>query len=106
VRQGEHVELWHAFPRGVDAVQLRVTLLIPEPAATEAAEAHWTKNLALLLKTVEEEDFPVGEGIQQSFKSGAQSHITFGRNEPALHHFHHTVCKALNMPLAAGDSRL
>jgi len=104
VRQGEHVELWHAFPRGVDAVQFRVTLLIPEPAATEAAEAHWTKNLALLLKTVEEEDFPVGEGIQQSFKSGAQPHITFGRNEPALHHFHGTVRKALNMPPVAGDS--
>lgn len=103
VRQGEHVELWHASPRGVDAVQFRVTLLIPEPAATEAAEAHWTKNLALLLKTVEEEDFPVGEGIQQSFKSGAQAHITFGRNEPALHHFHRTVRKALNMPPAAGD---
>ncbi len=104
VRQGEHVELWHAFPRGVDAVQFRVTLLISEPAATEAAEAHWTKNLALLLKTVEEEDFPVREGIQQSFKSGDQPHITFGRNEPALHHFHRTVRKALNMPPAAGDS--
>lgn len=103
VRQGEHVELWHAFPRGVDAVQFRVTLLIPEPAATEAAEAHWTKNLALLLKTVEEEDFPVGEGIQQSFKSGAQPHITFGRNEPALHHFHRTVRQALNMRPAPGD---
>jgi phenylpropionate dioxygenase-like ring-hydroxylating dioxygenase large terminal subunit len=103
VRQGEHVELWHAFPRGVDAVQFRVTILIPEPPANEAAEAHWDKNLALLLKTVEEEDFPVGEGIQQSFRSGAQEHITFGRNEPALHHFHRTVRKALDMPLAAGD---
>jgi hypothetical protein len=45
----------------------------------------------------------VGEGIQQSFRSGAQEHITFGRNEPALHHFHRTVRKALDMPLAAGD---
>jgi len=106
VRQGEHVELWHAFPRGVDEVQFRVTLLIPEPVATEAEEAHWTKNLALLLRTVEEEDFPLGEGIQQSFRSGAQPHITFGKNEPALHHFHRTVRKALNMPPTAGDSHL
>lgn len=98
VRQGEHVELWSAFPRGVDGVQFRVTLLIPEAAETDEAKAHWDKNLALLLQTVEAEDFPVGEGIQQSFRSGAQSAIVFGRNEPALHHFHSTIRSALDMP--------
>lgn len=95
VWQGGHVELWHAFPDGTDRVRFRVTLLIPEPAESESAKRHWDKNLALLLKTVEEEDFPVGEGIQRSFRSGAQPHIAFGRNEPALQHFHRTVRQAL-----------
>lgn len=106
VRQGEHIELWHAFPRSVDHVQFRVTILIPEPAKTEAEIEHWERNFALLLKTVEEEDFPVGEGIQDSFRSGAQPHITFGRNEPALHHFHHTIRSALNMPPAPQEPML
>lgn len=106
VRQGAHIELWHAFPRGVDSVQFRVTLLIPEPAETEAANEHWERNLALLLKTVEEEDFPVGEGIQHSFRSGAQPHITFGRNEPALHHFHRSIRNALDMPPAPQEPTL
>jgi len=98
VWQGEHAELWHVFPNGVDRSTLRVTLLIPEAAETEAAQRHWDRNLELLIKTVEEEDFPVGEGIQQSFRSGAQPHIVFGRNEPALQHFHRTVRAALDLP--------
>ena len=97
-RQGQHVELWYAFPNGTDKTQFRMTMLIPEPAETESAIGHWERNFDLLLKTVEEEDFPVGEGVQQSFRSGAQSHITFGRNEPALHHFHKTVREALKLP--------
>ena len=30
------------------------------------------------------EDFPVCLDIQRGFGAGAQEHITFGRNEPAL----------------------
>jgi phenylpropionate dioxygenase-like ring-hydroxylating dioxygenase large terminal subunit len=101
VWQGEHAEVWHAFPEGVDRVKFRVTLLIPEPAETEAAIQHWDKNLELLLRTVEEEDFPVGEGVQQSFRSGAQPHIVFGRNEPALQHFHRVTRAALGLPPVA-----
>lgn len=97
VWQGEHTELWHAFPDGVDRVRFRVTFLIPEPAETEAASKHWDRNLELLLKTVEEEDFPVGEGAQQGFRSGAQSHIVFGRNEPALQHYHRSIRQALDL---------
>ena len=41
----------------------------------------------------------VGEGIQQGFRSGAQPAIVFGKNEPALHHFHRTVRQALDLVL-------
>jgi hypothetical protein len=30
--------------------------------------------------------------------SGAQEYLTFGRNEPALHHYHNTDREALDMP--------
>ena len=42
-----------------------------------------------------DEDFPTGEGIQFGFLSGAQSHVTYGRNEPALAHFENTVTVSL-----------
>jgi hypothetical protein len=51
--------------------------------------------MALLLATVENEDFPLSEGIQRGFYSGAQDVILFGRNEPSLQHFHKSVKAAL-----------
>ena len=96
VWQGEQVELWQIFPDGDDpaASVLQLTLYSPTPADTEKARRHWDRNLELVLHVVENEDFPVGEGIQVSFGSGAQSHIVFGRNEPALAHFHRGVTAA------------
>lgn len=96
VWQGEQVELWQIFPDADDPASslLQLTLYTPAPAETEKARRHWDRNLELVLHVVENEDFPVGEGIQASFLSGAQTHIVFGRNEPALAHFHQAVTAA------------
>lgn len=96
VWQGEQVELWQIFPDGDDPASsvLQLTLYAPSPADTDKAKRHWDRNLELVLHVVENEDFPVGEGIQVSFGAGAQSHIVFGRNEPALAHFHRGVTRA------------
>ena len=47
------------------------------------------------MATVENQDFPVSEGIQRGFYSGAQDDIVFGRNEPALQHFHQALKSVL-----------
>jgi hypothetical protein len=31
-------------------------------------------------------------------ESGTLEHLIFGRNEPALHHYHNTFREALNLP--------
>ena len=99
VWQGEQVELWQIFPDGANPKRshLRLTLYAPTPPVTEKARAHWQRNLELVLHVVENEDFPVGEGIQKSFASGAQTHIVFGRNEPALGHFHAGITAATSV---------
>lgn len=51
--------------------------------------------MQLLMDVVRNEDFPVGEGIQRSFHSDAQPHVTFGRNEPALGYYHRAIRDAL-----------
>jgi phenylpropionate dioxygenase-like ring-hydroxylating dioxygenase large terminal subunit len=89
VWQGEQIELWQVFPGATpDESQFRLSLYSPEPATTDRARRHWERNLELVLHVVENEDFPVGEGIQRGFHSAAQSHTVFGRNEPALAHYH------------------
>jgi hypothetical protein len=62
---------------------------------TQSAHGHWDRNFALLMATVEQEDFPLAEGMQRGFRSGPQREVLFGRNEPALQHFHKSVKAAL-----------
>jgi len=56
------------------------------------------KNFDLLMATVEIEDFPTCEGMQRGFAAGAQDSIVFGRNEPALQHYHRSIAAALAEP--------
>ena len=97
IMQGDHVETWHVFPAGdgTDQSVMYVSLYTPEPALTDSAKRHWDRNFDLLMATVEKEDFPLSEGMQRGFHSGAQDEVLFGRNEPALQHFHKSVKAAL-----------
>ncbi|MBK8956919.1 MAG: Rieske 2Fe-2S domain-containing protein [Proteobacteria bacterium] len=96
VWQLDHVELWQIHPgASADESITLLSLYTPEPAHSEAARRHWDKNMDLVVHVVEKEDFPIGEGIQHGFHSGAQSSILFGRNEPGLIHFHRSVSAAL-----------
>ena len=52
------------------------------------------------MDTVLNEDFAMARTIQAGFASGAQDFVTFGRNEPALQHFHGSLRAALG-PLPA-----
>lgn len=100
VMQGDHAEVWRVFPleRKVDECVAFLDFYIPEPATSASAHEHWRRNIELTLRTVEEEDFPTGEGIQRNLLSGAQTHMTYGRNEPALQHWQKSVAAALDEP--------
>ena len=93
VWQLDHIELWQIFPTAhvPEESAVLLSLYTPEPAITDSARRHWDNNMNLVVHVVENEDFPVGEGVQNGFHSGAQTHITFGQNEPGLAHFHRTV---------------
>ena len=59
-------------------------MLTPEEPATEKAERHYQKNFDVV-RVVFDEDFAIGEGIQQGLATGANQHFTFGRYECGLH---------------------
>ena len=48
--------------------------------------------------TIEQEDYLMGETTQKAAESGLMEYVQFGRNEPALHHYHNTFREALNLP--------
>ena len=48
--------------------------------------------------TIEQEDYVMGETAQQSIEAGHIDLFIFGRNEPALHHYHQTFRSELGLP--------
>ena len=107
VAQIDHYEIWRIYPveGKVDEVKVYLEFYIPEPPASDKAVEHWRRNMDLVMRTVETEDFPTGEGIQAGLLSGAQDSIVYGRNEPALHHFEKTAAEAVGARLSGMNAQ-
>lgn len=97
VVQGDHVEIHRIFPRDhrVDRAVMETTLYVPKAPTTDAERRHWDKNMELVMAVVTGEDFPAGRSMQIGFQSRAQSHVVYGRNEPAMIHYHRALDRAL-----------
>ena len=95
--QGDHVDVLRVYPDGdrVDRCVMYVDWYVPEAPADDRAGRYWDKNVELFLRTVNDEDFTIGEGIQRGFASGVQSHVTYGRFEAPLQYYHRALRRAL-----------
>ncbi len=64
----------------------------------ESAAFSLEASMEVFNSTIEMEDYLMGETTQQAAANGTLTHLTFGRNEPALHHYHNSFREALNLP--------
>lgn len=93
--QQDHVVWVHAEPLAHDLTRLRLSTLVPDSAkSNEAMDAHWRKNQAISVATLQE-DFDLGEEIQTGLLAGANPSHLFGRFEGALNHFNAAVEAAM-----------
>jgi phenylpropionate dioxygenase-like ring-hydroxylating dioxygenase large terminal subunit len=106
VTQGDHVEVHRVFPveGRPDRAVMETGFYVPKAPATDEERRHWDKNLDLVIKVVLTEDFPAGRSMQLGFTSGAQKEVVYGRNEPAMIHYHKSLRRALGLPVD-GDVR-
>ena len=97
VWQNDHFELWTIMPDRHDPLRSHVTARLLAPSVEEAAAQKplWDKNWKILMGTVEEEDWIASRDIQNGIAGGGQTHFVFGRNEPALQHFHQQISAAV-----------
>ncbi len=97
VWQSDHFEMWNCFPDGDQPGKSisRVSLLAPNAEAAAGRSDYWNRNWTVLMDTVEQEDFRVGRTMQVGYATGSQSDVVFGRNEPALQHFHRNLADQL-----------
>ncbi len=105
------VSLVRAYPvpgdpsRHVSRIGFYLRPGVDEPAELQRMEAQMTFAEAFA-SIIRDEDYVMSARQQQTASSGALSHVVFGRNEPALHHYHSTYRDALGMkplPLLAED---
>ena len=98
VTQGDHIEVHRIFPREgrADRAVMETALYVPKAPTTAEERQHWDKNMDLFMKVVMTEDFPAGRSMQIGFGSGAQTHVVYGQNEPAMIHYHRSVEAALS----------
>ncbi len=54
--------------------------------------------MEIFRSTIEAEDYAMGVDAQRAAESGLLPYLIFGRNEPALHHFHRCFSDALGLP--------
>ena len=86
--QKDHVVWINSRPVSAGQTELRLATLAPKSRLAEAA--YWEKNHQITSTTLNE-DFVIGESIQNGFASGANDVITFGRFEGALPEFNRTI---------------
>lgn len=90
LHQQDHIQLYRSRPgRTPDEAHLDVAVYVPRDS--DRGDAYWQKNFELLVSVTDTEDFATAAGIQRGFRTRAQDHVVFGRNEPALQHFHRSL---------------
>ncbi|MEM7284016.1 MAG: SRPBCC family protein [Pseudomonadota bacterium] len=93
--QSDHIAWIQSTPVDVETTKLRLSTLVPKNRMeAEGDLAHWAKNHAITVQTLNE-DFDIGEEIQAGLKSGANEYLTFGRFEGALDRFNRVVNERL-----------
>ncbi|MBL6750683.1 MAG: aromatic ring-hydroxylating dioxygenase subunit alpha [Nevskia sp.] len=97
IHQQDHMEFYEALPDPQDPNRcaMRVTLYAPQAAETESALRYWAANLELVYKVTTTEDFAACEQIHANLRGQPPPFLVFGRNEPALIHFHRSLAQAL-----------
>ena len=74
---------------------IQQAMLDPEMAERYGDVAERMQGFADVIR---DEDYVAAALAHLGAESGAQEYVTFGRNEPALHHYHNTYREALGMP--------
>lgn len=92
-----HAELWQFYPHenSPDHARVHMRFYTPETISTEKAQAFWQRMMKFTLDVVSSEDFAQQEQIAVGLRSHQLAELIFGRNEPALIHFHQSIERAL-----------
>ena len=90
-----HAELWQFYPDAPDRTRVHVRFYAPQVLQTDRERSFWTNMMNFTMDVVTQEDFAQQEAIYTTLKTGQLPELHFGRNEPALIHYHRSLARAL-----------
>jgi len=91
---GDHCLVSQIFPGpSIDSTQTIQFILSARPPETESDQQATENFSAMVLQAVQDEDYRIGFGIQESILTGANEAFVFGRNEPAVQNYHRSVAR-------------
>lgn len=101
----DHAQIAQMWPVSPERTIVTGATLIPEPAKSEKARAHWDKNVQIFWGTLAE-DFALMESKQSTLGAGANTELTFGRFEHSAAWFHEALEEALAVDVSLPDLAL
>jgi phenylpropionate dioxygenase-like ring-hydroxylating dioxygenase large terminal subunit len=101
-----HVELWQFYPADNDPGRTRVHVRFytPRGAAADTRQTFWDRMVEFTMGFVDE-DFIQQATIFANLRAGVLPELIFGRNEPALVHYHRALDSALAATASTGEGR-
>ncbi|MCB1692811.1 MAG: Rieske 2Fe-2S domain-containing protein [Pseudomonadales bacterium] len=87
----------HSYSRISFYLDPDIESLAMDPARRERYE-QVQERMQGFASVIEQEDYTAAASSHLGIVSGAQEYLVFGRNEPALHHYHNTYRAALGLP--------
>lgn len=93
---GDHCLVSQVFPGPTPETTItRQSVLAARKPETEQERKATDDFSSIVLTAVRDEDYVIGAGVQAGLKSGANTALTIGRNEPAVQHFHNTLARIM-----------
>ena len=93
---GDHCLVSQVFPGPTPETTItRQSVLSARKPQTDQEHKATEDFSSIVLTAVRDEDYVIGAGVQSGLKSGANTALTIGRNEPAVQHFHKTLASMM-----------
>lgn len=96
---GQYCLINQIFPGPTPATSVtRQTIMVRRLPETEAERRDADEFAEVTVSAIRDEDYPINQGVAQSLLSGRATSVLFGRNEPALQHYHRTLERLVGQP--------
>lgn len=93
---GDHCLVSQMFPGPTPETTITRQSVLSARVPVTAEDKQATERFSqMVLQAVRDEDYAIGFRVQSGLKSGGNKSFLYGRNEPAVQHYHHAVARAM-----------